>query len=435
MQQICSFDKFLDSQKNLLSPDAIATTKVSIINSLVAQIASVAIDADVATEINTAIVGCKFSDDEKGTLAAAVAKGFASDVQCIKASGKRTQTMDNPWNFLTSGDWVKLKNVKFTTTAKLITVVNRLVGLHMFHPSEATVKKLVAMVACVHVPDADCSVLHCMVLELKSLLIAARKDKAVTGPNVFPKDPRELSPATFLIAYPDGDDQPVQESLPNFAVTVARVPLRSTNKSAAFKPPGGDALCPAIPQGSPAMSGTDLVMQLLQRLVKPNFAAEPAITYFRRGSSSESNLMYVSQASPQPVDATPLLPEKEVQHPMSPTNATFATPDKPLLGESSGDPLAAKDALAMMELAAAKGGAGNVKGKGKPKTSSLMKRPAAADVVSFMKRPAGAPATGAPCKRPATSGVLMLGCKKCRGCHTGCAQCRDPSFSGTRYQR
>ena len=31
--------------------------------------------------------------------------------------------------------------------------------------------------------------------------------------------------------------------------------------------------------------------------------------------------------------------------------------------------------------------------------------------------------------------VLVLGCAKCRGSHGGCAQCRNPSFSGKRYQR
>jgi len=41
-------------------------------------------------------------------------------------------------------------------------------------------------------------------------------------------------------------------------------------------------------------------------------------------------------------------------------------------------------------------------------------------------------------KRPAAASPtlgLLLGCVKCRGCHTGCSQCQSPSYTGKRYKR
>lgn len=49
----------------------------------------------------------------------------------------------------------------------------------------------------------------------------------------------------------------------------------------------------------------------------------------------------------------------------------------------------------------------------------LTKKPSA-----LMKKPMGKPA--------ASDKRLQLGCTKCRGCKTGCGQCRKPSYSGKR---
>ena len=53
------------------------------------------------------------------------------------------------------------------------------------------------------------------------------------------------------------------------------------------------------------------------------------------------------------------------------------------------------------------------------------------------KRPAAATAAELPETKKATSAEkgLLLGCPKCRGCHTGCAKCRNPDYKGKRYQR
>jgi hypothetical protein len=57
--------------------------------------------------------------------------------------------------------------------------------------------------------------------------------------------------------------------------------------------------------------------------------------------------------------------------------------------------------------------------------------------LPVMKRPAAAAAAEIPDGKKTKSAEkgLLLGCAKCRGCHTGCVQCKNPDFKGKRYQR
>ena len=118
----------------------------------------------------------------------------------------------------------------------------------------------------------------------------------------------------------------------------------------------------------------------------------------------------------------------------------------------------ADDALDLMERAAANAASGTGKhAKKKPAAAgkSAKKPPVASDksdkkppVASdkSAKKPTVASAKSAKKppvasghvakKRPAAAaGLLVLGCAKCRGNPAGCTQCRDPAFTGRRFQR
>ena len=108
----------------------------------------------------------------------------------------------------------------------------------------------------------------------------------------------------------------------------------------------------------------------------------------------------------------------------------------------------AKDLLAQLEIiAAGKHPVGKSKAKAKAKAKGTGKKKggakdndkssdtAAECATGPLKRPAAAECETGSLKRPAAAGKMLLGCPKCRGSHGGCLQCRDPSYTGKRYQR
>jgi hypothetical protein len=57
---------------------------------------------------------------------------------------------------------------------------------------------------------------------------------------------------------------------------------------------------------------------------------------------------------------------------------------------------------------------------------------AKANIEKAAAKPPARPSAEAAAPEPPR---VLLGCSKCRGSHGGCAQCRNPAFSGKRYQR
>ena len=103
---------------------------------------------------------------------------------------------------------------------------------------------------------------------------------------------------------------------------------------------------------------------------------------------------------------------------------------------------AAVDAVAAMEAAAAAGASelpagkatGGCKPKGKPKGKAKGKSKGTAKGKAKGKAQ-GKAKNGAKGKLKSPSKGILLGCGKCRGAHWGCVKCRDPNFSGKRWQK
>lgn len=66
-------------------------------------------------------------------------------------------------------DWGDFRDPEKTIIAKTTTLVQRCVKLGLTLPSEATIKDLVAVLACAHLPDATPQQLYGMVTELKAV--------------------------------------------------------------------------------------------------------------------------------------------------------------------------------------------------------------------------------------------------------------------------
>ena len=105
-------------------------------------------------------------------------------------------------------------------------------------------------------------------------------------------------------------------------------------------------------------------------------------------------------------------------------------------GDASLHPAVAAAASDMSLTGKAKGTAAvNAKAKAKPKAKAKAKPKA-------KSKTEGKTATPVKCKSkakakavPKAADLVMLGCPKCRGCHSGCVQCRNPGYKGKRYSR
>ena len=461
VQQIHSFDSYLASQRAILSVSVGAETMQSMSNSLSSQISSMAIDADGAASITTAINSSSLTGDMKTKLATVVAARFGADASILQ-TGKKTQTMTLPFVYFTASDWEKFGDTSLLVSTKVHTMVERLMSLGLCNPSETTVKALVATLACVHCPGAEGTMLHSIVVELKSMLSQSRATRHSAGSMAtFPETPGELARTLFDIAYPVQGDPPVHKHLTLFATTMSKVPLRTTNKAL--------AQCRSQPASRQNYS-LDQIATLLQQIV-PNASGSHGIpiTYLRgrvpalhrsgsvtspsesSGSPSGSKERLAIQDCAQSNQVERAVPTLPLPEPVTPARA-----NQP--GVAAAALAAADDALDLMERAAATAASGtgtNAKKKPAAAGKSVKKPPVASDksdkkppVASdkSAKKPTVASAKSAKKppvasghvakKRPAAAaGLLVLGCAKCRGNPAGCTQCRDPAFTGRRFKR
>ena len=442
VHQIKGCSEFFTSQARLLPEAVVQGNMLAMATSIRSQLQTMStLDASQAAVMNTAIMSSSFSDSHKALLAEAVSAKAMMGVGTTSTA--KTQTMTSVLNFFTGSDWAVFGDQGYHVSQKVGRVVERLHKLGLLHPSESTVKGLVAMLASAHNPGSDQSSLYGIVRDLKSALVATRANS--DGPaahrlSTYPESPLGLPKKHFDDAYPLPEDPPVSKNVDTFVVLRGRVPVRVTNK--ALKPH-------AAPSQTDPSQWTPATMQAMfaQAFQHTRHGQQDVpITYMNAGGTAPGRLAIMPRTidvgtPPRSLSNLAIGDGSPVSSPVhaSPCGQTSTQPStKASVLESPGvladdthiEPggdvaAAAGDRVRFLEklvAGAAPATAIGAKTADGDAGKVIMKKPA------VVKRPASAVAH-------VELDGLKLGCGKCRGSPGGCTQCRNPMFTGRRYQR
>ena len=483
IEQINACSAFFESQLALLDRDQVQSSVTAMCNSLKVQIQTFpCLDVSGAALLNQAIASSKFSQECKVILAEAVAAKATSACGTQVQARKTTQSMVDVCSYFTEGDWATFVDANLQLKQKVSTLIERVHKLGLQHPSESTIRSLVALLACCHHPLSSHDELHSLVLDIKASF-NTRKAISITSQfvTVYPAEPTQLPEDIYTTAYPDPDDHPTAMEVEGFTAMCARVPLRCTNKHLSTASPTASS--------SSRHAGTVQVQNAVQSLLNalqpkdnlnlriygqdspPAGASGPG-----HSISDDPGKCPVALALPAPVAAAAAgQPQQLAITPSAlatastsvvPKSATaagaiahdtplsgMATPDgheaEPAADEEAADEKAADeeskdvedDIEAMEKLAMGKANgaaaspqvskrpAGNMdKGNSAKVQKNILKKPASSAKQTTSATSSSKPELGSGKRLP-------LGCSKCRGAHMGCIQCRNPSYSGIRYQR
>jgi len=357
---------------------------------------------------------------------------------------------------------------------KVSRVVERLQLLNVTNPSEESVQYLVAMLATTLQHPCDSTGLHTMVLDVKAAILPLRTRPVLQQLVVYPASPG-LLPGYMVAAAYGTDDPPVMKQFDAMVAILQRIPMRNSNKSIAPH----RAQLPASSSSSPS-SPVDWMQVMMQHLLGGSVNMQPPLQ--RTPSLQLHSPMRVMQpladvgspGAPRGLDDTPVYlagpaaaarPAAAIAGPAALMDAF--RPSAAALVETDAETKASTDRVELLERLAAKavgdgdGAAaadGEVAGKAKGAAKAGAKGKAVGKAVGKAKCKANAKnkckakaagkavckaagkAVGkakAKCKGKVVMKVkkFLLGCAKCRGGHGGCKQCRDPAFTGKRYQK
>jgi hypothetical protein len=426
VQQIKGCSAFLESLK--FCDDAFRQKSMaSLATSIASQIRNIKdMDVNMAAAMNVAIEGSAFSDELKAVVTQATGERCmqSSAVHHNSVCRKATQTLLKVENYFTASDAAAFSDTSLAVSQKVARLSHRLAMLGVANPSESTIRHLVAMLACMHSPDATASNLHTIVLDLKCV-IHQQASSTRGGPTHYPDDPKDLSASIHASAY-SADDPPVHQQLVMLPALVGRVPLRTTNKAIALSSSSPSSSSSASMQNPlnmfQAMMNTMMMQQGLRLPTtisyNPDFVGNSPIKAASPVRAQQHIQASAAYALPgcgfvPPAGVTPLLAIGDAAAPESQAGLDSASPAKPAVSTS------AVDTVTMLERIAA----GKV-----DEAPAVMKRPAAAG-CAFKRPSAAATHTDADTCKPKK---IKLGCSKCRYGDTGCSQCRKPTFKGCR---
>jgi hypothetical protein len=425
LQQIRGCSAFLESLK--FCDEAFRQKSMaSLSTSIAAQIRNIKdMDVNMAAAMNVAVEGSAFSDELKAVITQATGERCmqSSAVHQHSVCKKATQTLLKVENYFTAGDVATFSDTSLAASQKVARMSHRLAMLGVANPSESTIRHLVAMLACMHSPDATASNLHTIVLDLKCV-VHQQASSTRGGPTHYPDDPKDLSAAIHAAAY-SATDPPVHQHLCMLPALIGRVPLRKSNKAIAMSSSSPSSSSSASMQNPMNMFQAMMNNMMMQQGLRmptisynPDFvatspakAAAPLHDHQHLRASAASALPGYEFVPPPGV--TPLLAIGDAAASGSQADSGNVSPTKPAVIPS------AVDAVARLERIAAN----NV-----DEAPAVMQRPAAAGCA--FKRPAAARTTTDADTDPPKK--IKLGCSKCRYGDTGCSQCRKPTFKGCR---
>ena len=217
---------FIKSQERLMTPELAKDSMESMARSVTAQLNNCArISTAEATALNEAILASVFSGEVKSDLANVVLRRV-TDVGKAAPAGRK-QTMNWPFNYLTSSDWEYLKDQRKSNAQLAQRVRDRLVLVGLLKPTEPTLGKLASLIAAAREPDMEPSSLHALVLDLKHIKFGSSGQSA--GLSEYPQSANDLPAHLFNAAY--ADEPPAPMVLEHFNALVERCPLRASHKT------------------------------------------------------------------------------------------------------------------------------------------------------------------------------------------------------------
>ena len=240
VEQIRGSAGFMANQASILTPESFAGASNSLATSYSLQVnVLTALSGEEAAQLSTAISESAFLDADKEALAAAVtAKVNELAAQGAAAIGRRTtQAFDTPEAYLTEQDWETLIDAGQPLSAKITCLADRLHLLDVLNPSEKSVRKIIALLACCHCPRANSSELYGYVMSFKNA-ISQRRGPSHRGLLQYPISPASLPADLRARAYAGAE--PVSKEVSGLSVMLNKVPLRCTNASLS---PGQVPLC------------------------------------------------------------------------------------------------------------------------------------------------------------------------------------------------
>ena len=235
--QVSAADAFFQSQVTLMSATDLEVNMKAMATSLIAQISMSNIVIEDATRLNCTLHQSRFSDDSKRAIAAAVAQRAMANAagNVVNMQRHATQTFRNVTDFFTKKDWDTFSDKTKSIGQKVNCLVDRLgAGLNIMHPSEQSIRNIIAPLAAAHWSSTDPTPQQMLALvhEIKQTLQQVR----VSGANnhlpyitIYPLSPTALPQALYNNAY-DADDPPIQKDIPRLAEMSRRVVLRTSNR-------------------------------------------------------------------------------------------------------------------------------------------------------------------------------------------------------------
>ena len=227
MNDVQQIQQFITSQLPMLDGagrDALLTSQAQ---TLINRIQSVALDATSATQLSGLVAHGPWTQP----LAQAIATAINANLSAVSMLANRpTQSCPNFDVYLTGSDRATPPG---NITVVLHTYVARASTMNLIHPSESTIRVIVACIIQLHVPEiaTDTGSMYNVVQSFKAQLRSRSKHAAVWPHQPitnYPADPAQLPPAVYATMYPDEAHAGV--AIPNLTARGAAVPLRKSHR-------------------------------------------------------------------------------------------------------------------------------------------------------------------------------------------------------------
>ena len=460
--QIETMQELVRTQTDILGADAMGDALTSSVTSLCKQIcnldtfelhdsvdlAHVVKDSDLLHGIKASIVSAMNQRLSLGRSAHAPAPKPAH-------GHARKQTMHEPHFFFTQGDITFFQDKAKVTSQLGSRAMHRLGLAGLVSPSEVCFGNIASAIAAARDPDMHEGQLHDLVLALKNATQATKQSPpyqvAPASPEVMEVQHPELYAATFAEEGPAGFQSSAYRSIRSrcFVRDSARR-LQNQGHTAKRSAPSNHAsgelaaVCSALTDVA-----EKLVRGFAQRFIDDG--TDRNVVIYGEQRSSSAGLQ--ARQSGETLRAPSPLALRDVAFPIAGNNASLGfqpsppgTPTPTLLTASSTEIFPDNgprphDIVSEVEAA---GSAGKRSIQKKPAAvQHVLKKPVACGLgsaicgakTSVLKKPAaaksGSTMAGKQVKTRKTS--FSLGCSRCRGSTYGCLSCRNPAFTGARF--